>query len=96
MNEDIENVVTEQEAVNGALRRTGLRKTAVVGLAVIAAGLVGYLTHRFVVKPVVKKIRAKKLLKESMNTTNSESNTDDFSWNEEEMEKVEDIFPEEK
>lgn len=62
MNENIKSVVTE-EAVEGVANHSGLRKGAVIVMVTGAITTVGYLAYRFVVKPITKKIRAKKALK---------------------------------
>lgn len=62
MNKNIENVVTEQEVV-GVANHSRLRKCAIVVAVTGAIGVVGYLTTKYVIKPIAKKIKAKKLKK---------------------------------
>ena len=65
MNKDIEQVVEEQEVACGTNYRSGLRKGVVVVAVVAAVGLAGYLIRKFVAKPIAKKIKTRKELKNS-------------------------------
>lgn len=61
MENKIETVVEETEAM-GVATHAGLKKGAII-LGV--AGVVGFIATKFVIKPVIKKIKAKKASKKA-------------------------------
>lgn len=89
MNENTKTVVTE-DVIESAVNHSGLRKGAVV---IAVAGTVlafGYLAQRFILKPIAKKIKAKKALKKP--EVKSETRTDFVD--DEDDEEVPMLFPE--
>lgn len=59
MEKDIKQIVMEQE-VEEVVNHSGLKKGAVILAVTGIIGVAGILTHKFVIKPIIKKIKAKK------------------------------------
>ncbi|MCD8372115.1 MAG: hypothetical protein LUD27_02305 [Clostridia bacterium] len=91
MNNDlIEDVVLEKETVTE--NHSGFKKGAIIVAVIGAVGTVGYLAHRFVIKPIIKKVKAKKNKKLGDGTKSEQSTiTDDGD-----DESVEMPFPDEE
>lgn len=65
MENKIETIVEGTDTI-GVAAHAGLRKGAVIlGVAGIV-GVVGFIANKFIIKPVIKKIKAKKSSKEAM------------------------------
>ena len=64
MENKIETVVEETEAM-GVATHAGLKKGAIILGVAGVVGVVGFIATKFVIKPVIKKIKAKKASKKA-------------------------------
>lgn len=88
MENKIETVVEETEAM-GVATHAGLKKGAVILGVAGVIGVVGFIATKFVIKPVIKKIKAKKASKKAAPTT---TDVPVFNFDDEE---IPDLFDEE-
>lgn len=65
MENKIETVVEETEAM-GVATHAGLKKGAIILGVAGVVGVVGFIATKFVIKPVIKKIKAKKASKKEV------------------------------
>ena len=91
MENKIETVVEEMGAM-GVATHAGLKKGAVILGVAGVVGVVGFIATKFVIKPVIKKIKAKRASKKAaLPETTSAS-----IFDEELDTEIPDLFPDEK